>query len=379
MKKTTGFLLAMMLMLSIMLGTPIAASVAINKTQDGFSVTIATDKESYATNEDINLSITVENTNAYPVENVSIEALLPEGLKLKSGTLTKETATLEAGDTLTVSIVALSWNNPDNISSSPKTGDTSNILLWVILLYLSAVVCVVTFKHRKKSAKILSVFLCLVLLGTIAPMGIFSAEETKKSIDTSKTISVDNKNYDIKAIVSYTPNGTEPNMEPCTHSPHYGFNNNTMTLDGVYETNRIEDFIQDISIYSDNHNAVVFNNGVELQEGFFEEGMTVKVYQGSQLCGGEYTIKKLLYSDSVPTKGGYAFGYPKESVLKISDNILISTLINDQYLNEYGLRAVVTKDGIEITEGYFEDDMIVKIIERDGNVREFSVQTHTRQ
>lgn len=224
MRKTTGVFLTLMLMFSILFVTPLTASAATIKSQDGLAVAITIDKESYTADEDINLSITVQNTNAYSVENVSIEALLPAGLKLKSGQLTSKVTTLGAGEIFSVSAVAVSdvpgsatdggTKNPadttqPDISVSPKTGDDSNIHIWAIIFILSIVLCTVTFKYRKKANKILSVFLCFLLLGAIVPPDVFAAAENPETVTVHRTLEMEQNikttkgSYILKVTVEY--------------------------------------------------------------------------------------------------------------------------------------------------------------------------------
>ena len=49
-----------------------------NNSQDGLVASITTKKDSYQSNEDIDLTFKVTNTNDFAVENVSLEAILPE-------------------------------------------------------------------------------------------------------------------------------------------------------------------------------------------------------------------------------------------------------------------------------------------------------------
>ena len=59
----------------------------VQATQDGLEVILTTDKAEYTANKDIQVSINVKNNNSYKVKDVSIEALIPEGLVLKTGNL----------------------------------------------------------------------------------------------------------------------------------------------------------------------------------------------------------------------------------------------------------------------------------------------------
>lgn len=102
---------------------PAFASSSAN--QYGLEATIVTDKESYKANEDIHVTVTVKNTNAFKVENVSMESLLPEALTLKDGSNSTKTVDLEPGETLTLSFTAVkekeetSATEPESQSTEP--------------------------------------------------------------------------------------------------------------------------------------------------------------------------------------------------------------------------------------------------------------------
>ena len=69
-------------MLIILFSFSITA-LAQTTTQDGLQVNLTTDKQSYSLNEDIQITISVTNTNDFTVKDVSIEALLPDKFELK--------------------------------------------------------------------------------------------------------------------------------------------------------------------------------------------------------------------------------------------------------------------------------------------------------
>lgn len=98
---------AVMLGIAMLVGMTAFAAVSNSASQDGIQAVIQTDRSSYAVNEEIKVNITVTNTNNHAVKNVSIEALLPEDLTLKGGSLQSDTVDLDAGETLTLDCVAM--------------------------------------------------------------------------------------------------------------------------------------------------------------------------------------------------------------------------------------------------------------------------------
>jgi len=75
--------------------------------QDGLYVDVTTNKDNYSVNEDIEVTIKLENRNNYAVENISIEGIIPEGLNLKSGQDNKQVESLEANESIELSFTAI--------------------------------------------------------------------------------------------------------------------------------------------------------------------------------------------------------------------------------------------------------------------------------
>lgn len=218
MKKIASLLLTLLLVFCVFLALPLNASATSTETQDDLEVTITTDKNEYTADEDIQVSVSIKNINSYKVEDVSIETRLPEGLVLKTGNLSATDIDIEAGASYSASVVAqLSDELKDNKETKPdgtttldnnqetsssKTGDNSNILLWVMLLIASTVGIILTFKY-KKTTQIMSLFLCFVIVLTMMPMSAFAAENDTATITVDKTINVGGKAYTITATINY--------------------------------------------------------------------------------------------------------------------------------------------------------------------------------
>lgn len=126
-KKLLAFTLSVLLAFACYV-VPAFASSSAN--QYGLEATLVTDKESYKANEEIHVTVTVKNTNAFKVEAVSIESLLPETLTLKDGSNSTKTVDLEPGETLTLSFTAVkekeetSATKPESQSTEPTETET---------------------------------------------------------------------------------------------------------------------------------------------------------------------------------------------------------------------------------------------------------------
>ena len=92
------------------------------------------------------------------------------------------------------------------------------------------------------------------------------------------------------APVSSTDALAEKAMQSCPHNTLYKFDEETKTLNGVYEGNRVEALLADIAFVGDT--AEVIWNGNPVTEGELQVGMIVEIYHGDLLYG-EYTIEHL--------------------------------------------------------------------------------------
>lgn len=243
-----------------------AGATEVSNTQDGLVASIISEKDNYKSNEDIELTFKVTNTNDFAVENVSLEAIIPEGLKLKSENDTNiDTVSLASGETLelnltvvkessvivvpiettapsteettethtlstenitvteTESIQATSatinlstgdtanTNNADN--TSIKTGNNITYVIVGFICILSLAVAILGFRFKKKVIKYLSLVLCICIsissvafvsvTNTFAQKTVAEESNTSTSFEVSKYITVDGNEYEIMAIIRY--------------------------------------------------------------------------------------------------------------------------------------------------------------------------------
>lgn len=260
-KKIPVFLLTMILCIGLMAMPAFAAS----SSQDGLEVTLTTDKESYSQSEQIVASLTVTNTNDFAVSNVSLENVIPEGYTLAEGNeATKQVESLEAGETVSLTVTYVpedtgeqpdagddtgdtdtpssgdnggsteqpgtgndsgsgsntgtgdnnstsgngtSGSGSNNSGTSPTTGDDSNVALWIALLVLACGGIVTLIALRKKSGKkLLSLFLCVAMVGSLAT-GVstkaYAEENSSSSINIETVVSVEGEDLTLKGVVNY--------------------------------------------------------------------------------------------------------------------------------------------------------------------------------
>ncbi|MCL2634454.1 MAG: thrombospondin type 3 repeat-containing protein [Oscillospiraceae bacterium] len=78
--------------------------------KDGLSVTITTDKPSYSGGETPVITVVIENTNPFPVENVIIEHIIPHGLRVSGNGNLTEVRSFAAGEKVEVSVAVVEIN-----------------------------------------------------------------------------------------------------------------------------------------------------------------------------------------------------------------------------------------------------------------------------
>ena len=187
--------------------TSIPAHAKTITTEDGFEVTISTDKENYVINEEIKVTLTVTNNNA-SAENVTLSSVLPAGLKLKGDTDKISVDYLKSGETLSLEFTAIATNSA--AAYFPKTGDNTPILMILIFVCISFVAALLIFKKKNKFIKFFIFILCFCLAGTVTLK--VNAKELKQ-ITLSKTISVEKTEYKISALVTYAGIQSESETE----------------------------------------------------------------------------------------------------------------------------------------------------------------------
>ena len=168
----------------------------------------------------------------------------------------------------------------------------------------------------------------VIFMELIMPMSAFAAFFEEKSdcqnshvnIDIKTVISDDSsiKNPEIaismenecESIKSLEEDKSERiyGHETCIHSPWYNFDDESRVVGRLCEGDSIAQLIEDIASYPfgyfENdvwiplpHYAIVLNNGVEINDGLFHEGMVIQIYHGDELYG-EYTVDFLIPSNS---------------------------------------------------------------------------------
>lgn len=251
MKKIKNTIAVMLAMVSIMFCFSVTALAADN-TQDGLTARITSDEGAYSIYDDIKLNFKVTNSNSYAVNNVSLEALLPDGIVMKNKQDTKKTVnSLGAGESISLDVVAVtSKTTPPTEPQTVKPGNDDNnqtivtpnsngnangngqntaggkgiistgntvadVFIAVGVLAVAAVVFVVVYKKRKKATQVLSAILCLCVVGTsigvVTPIAnAADGSNTQKGFTVEHSIKIADIYKMIQARITY---GAQYNSE----------------------------------------------------------------------------------------------------------------------------------------------------------------------
>lgn len=232
-KKILVCFLIMIMCISMTVLSVFAAATS----QDGLEVTLITDKTLYARGEEIITTLTVTNTNKVSVNNLLLETLVPDGYKLVADSeATKRIDSLEAGETISLVTTYVEKKAAGSSTGEKNTREITPVILIVLFILVCGAI-IVRFVLKKKSAeknskKILSLFLCAAMLGTMAMGTTVSANDSEKSIFLSEGVTVENSTLEISSIVKY-----ELDTEESVGKTGLSGSKNSQTVEEYYRIN----------------------------------------------------------------------------------------------------------------------------------------------
>lgn len=185
MKKVFAYVLALTLAMVLSLTAFAAAETTAEPTRtrdDGYSeyngvkVTTTTEKEDYSTDTSATFKVTVENTNSYDIEDITISYTIPASFTVADTSLTKDIASIAAGEKYEFEVNATFMEGLGGESAFPTV---LIIVIAVVVVLAVALICLFIFKGKKGKKATISAILILALTGsTIVPM-IGNAEDVK--------------------------------------------------------------------------------------------------------------------------------------------------------------------------------------------------------
>lgn len=195
--------------------------------QDGISIQILSDQESYEKGDTAIVTAIITNTNNFTVKNVAVKGILPEGLVLaEEAPATVNCEELAPGETVQLEVkVKLpeeggedsgqdeeknpeqgGENEPEQGGESPETGSPQNhvgMAMMILLITGGAVAAGVLVIRKKQWKKGISLFLCAALLLPSLPVIPASAQEMNGQLEASRALKFEEKEYLYVVQVSY--------------------------------------------------------------------------------------------------------------------------------------------------------------------------------
>lgn len=362
-----------------------AGATEVHNSQDGLVASITSEKDSYQSNEDIELTFKVTNTNDFAVENVSLEAIIPEGLKLKSKNDTSiNTVSLTSGESLELTLTVIKESSvitvPIGDSTEPtptqtqplstenttvvqtesvqatttkvnsantdntaiKTGNNMSYILVGLICLVCLAVAVLSFKFRKKAVKYLSLVLCVCIsVSSVAVVSVTNtmAQETKQqnSFEVSKTITVDNETYEIQNIINYELG----NLELCSDIDYVFTTKNEKYYVSFYCKPKTTEFSQ-LKLYCLDNDTIIcdlLDNGDSINGDLASaDGIYSARIQINSPIERTYTYKALMETNNKQISSNIVEisvidDYSDEDYKKIEavDNSISELLLSDEY------------------------------------------------
>lgn len=218
MKKLIPVFLCLVFIISAMTAVGVSAAT---KSQNGLEATLTVAKAEYKANEMIDLSLTVKNIGTTTVKNVQTEIVLPDGVSVASGKLKQSVFDLAASESkvATVSVKKSSSasangtsTNNNSTSGAPQTSDASVVVPVTVMIVSVAAIAFIVLKNNRTAKTMLSLLLCVVMLGTAVLPTVVSADSARKEFTVEESVKIDGKTETVKAVISYgeTPANDNP-------------------------------------------------------------------------------------------------------------------------------------------------------------------------
>lgn len=180
------------------------SAVAFAQTASDITLAVITDKESYESKEQIEVSLIAKNISAEPLYNVCLKADVPSGFKIEGDQKDyKKISVLNPNETLEFTSVL---RQKSVVIETPKTGDskvTLFITLGVMLLVWVALAIIVKINDRKARG-MLSMVLCIALAGGSA---FVVADAATSYVKAEKNITVNGKTVTVGGTAEYAKEG----------------------------------------------------------------------------------------------------------------------------------------------------------------------------
>lgn len=206
-KKVTTLFLAGVVCFSISAAPVLAAD---KETTDELEVSLTADKDEYAADEAVKVTVSVKNISSAALNNVSVKTDIPSGIKLAEGSTTSKTlGSIEPGATANFEVSVQKGSSTDKV---PGTGDLADAALWIAVISVAGI-AVTYLALKKKNKAMISVMMTAVMASSALVGFSTDAQAASGSVTVDKTITVGGEKYTIKATVSFSDKAVAENAQ----------------------------------------------------------------------------------------------------------------------------------------------------------------------
>lgn len=239
-------------------------------TVERVEVSVASEKGSYQKDEKLTFIVEVTNNNNYALDEVSLNAALPNGF---SFTENKDyMMQLGAKETKTYVISAkadsdtVKKTDSSNKENSPKTGD-SGVMIYAVIIGATLVLAFKTKKGKKVFSVIIAVILCSSAIPSSIKMSV-SASDQVRTVTASADFKYTDKDYTINVTAEYKTEDIVTIDTSSLEGPNSGgYYNTDQVLDTLNGSLKNSADIEKLSYtVKDVKNAIVLSSDIEIAE-----------------------------------------------------------------------------------------------------------------
>lgn len=180
MKKSRKIIGLLVFMFCILFAGKVEAFAAVNNV-DGMNIELKTNQSEYTGREEIEVTATVKNANDFTVEDLKLEAEVPDGYHMED--VSQQFEEVEGRESVQIEYLLIPDKGFFNFSNQKIM-----IALFLVILILLLICILILFVILKKRGKeTLALFLCIVTVaGVLSPVGSMRVSATENKIKSGE-------------------------------------------------------------------------------------------------------------------------------------------------------------------------------------------------
>lgn len=198
-------------------------------TKGGLKAELELSSDEISAKEELNVILTVKNVTSKKIKDIRAEVLIPDGFSIVSGKNSKKQFDLNSGKEKTVELTlkydpskpetsatastsgnktttankTTTTNKPSSsVNNNPQTFDAGAAVPIAVLVVSAAAIAAIVIKSKYRFNGVISLFVCVVLVGSLVLPICVSADSSVKEISLSESFKHNGKTKKVKATVS---------------------------------------------------------------------------------------------------------------------------------------------------------------------------------